>query len=279
MADRGPEQDVARHYGRVDVAAAILDGLRAAGKNLDALTPDDLAPFDQLHSRGKAATLELIELAGLRGGERVLDVGGGLGGSARLLAAEPGCQVVVLDLTEAFCRAGERLTELTGLSDRVTFRHGSALDLPFDDASFDVVWTQHSSMNITDKERLYAEIRRVLRPGGTLALHEIMAGPVQPVLYPVAWAEDPSISFLRPPEEIRALLGNLGFAERAWVDATADTIPWAQQRAVSFANARSGTTPPGLPALLGPVAVQIAQNQARNLAEQRVVVIEAVLTR
>jgi ubiquinone/menaquinone biosynthesis C-methylase UbiE len=127
-------------------------------------------------------------------------VGGGIGGPARTLAAEFGCTVTVLDLTEAYCRLGE----LTGLSDRVSFRHGSAYDMPLGDGGFDVAWTQHSSMNMEDKERLYAEIRRVLRPGGTLVLHEVVAGPVQPVQFPVPWASDPSISFLRAPEEIRA---------------------------------------------------------------------------
>ncbi|CAA9452538.1 MAG: hypothetical protein AVDCRST_MAG80-2450 [uncultured Rubrobacteraceae bacterium] len=148
---------------------------------------------------------------------RVLDVGGGLGGPARNLASEIGCSVEVLDVTEEFCRAGEILTTRTGLGDLVSFRHASALDMPHPDASFDVVWMQHSSMNIADKERLYAEIHRVLRPGGHLALHEIMAGPVTPIHFPVPWARGPEISFLRPPEEVRALITGIGFEESAWM--------------------------------------------------------------
>src|SRR5579859_3943374 len=104
------------------------------------------------------------------------------------------------------CRVGELLTARTRLSDRVSFQQGNALDMPFPGARFDVVWTQHSSMNIADKARLYAEVRRVLRPAGRLAFHEIMAGPVQPIHFPVPWAHEPAISFLRPPEEVRALL-------------------------------------------------------------------------
>ena len=172
--------------------------LRANGKDPAALTIEDLAPIDQLHARGSEATLELARLAGITAGMRVLDVGGGLGGPARTLASAFGCSVEVLDLTEEFCRAGEMLTARTGLADLVCFRQGNALKMPYPGAGFDVAWTQHSSMNIADKERLYAEIQRVLRPGGRLALHEILAGPVSPIHFPVPWARDPDLSHLRP---------------------------------------------------------------------------------
>jgi SAM-dependent methyltransferase len=181
-------QSVGEHYGRAELGASILAALLAAGKVPDALIPEDLAPVDQFHTHGRKATLDLARRAGVTPGMRMLDVGGGLGGPARTLASEFGCTVEVLDLTEEFCRAGALLTRLTGLSDAVSFRHGSALDMPFPDSSFDVAWTQHSSMNIADKERLYGEIHRVLRPGGRLALHEILAGPVSPIHFPVPWA-------------------------------------------------------------------------------------------
>lgn len=276
MSDQGAAPPVSGHYGHTDVEDAILEGLRAAGKDLEALTTDGLAPADQFHTRGKPATIELARLAGLRDGERVLDVGGGVGGPARTLAAEFGCTVTMLDLTEAYCRAGERLTELTGLSDRVSFRRGSAFEMPFDDASYDVVVTQHSSMNMDDKERLYAEIRRVLQPGGALALHEIMAGPVQPVHFPVSWAPDPSISFLCPPEEIRALLRGLGFAEKTWLDTTQQSLDWFRERLAASAG---GPPPLGLHLLLGAAFGEMFRNQVRNLEEQLIAIIEAVFER
>ena len=161
------------HYGGRDLANAILAGLQAAGKDLQALNPNDLAAVDQLHFRGKEVTLQLAQLAGLTSGIRVLDVGGGLGGPARTLASEFNCHVTVLDLTEEYCRVGEMLTGRTGLSARVHFRLGNALAMPFPPESFDIAWTQHSSMNIADKARLYAEIRRVLRSHGRLALSEV----------------------------------------------------------------------------------------------------------
>jgi SAM-dependent methyltransferase len=132
----------------------------------------------------------------------VLDVGSGLCGPARTLASAFGCTVEVLDITEEFCRASEMLTVRTGLSNLLSFRHGSALKMSYPDTGFDVAWTQHSSMNITDQERLYAEIQRVLHPSGGLALHEILARPVSPIHLPVLWAQDPGLSHLRPPEKV-----------------------------------------------------------------------------
>src|SRR5262247_1326765 len=143
------------YRGRDGLEQAILDALVASGKNLDALTVDDLAPADQFHGGGKAATVRLAHLAGLAPGTRVLDVGGGLGGPARTLAVEFGCHVTVIDLTESYVQAATMLTARLGLDHRVTHHIGNALDLPFEPGAFDVVWTQNSGMNIADKERLY----------------------------------------------------------------------------------------------------------------------------
>jgi len=262
------------HYGRHSLGDAILAGLRAAGKDLTRLVPDDLAPVDQFHSRGKEATLELARIAGLEGRMHVLDVGGGVGGPARMLAAELGCRVTVLDLVHEFCRVGEELTARTGLSDRVGFRHGNALDMPFADGTFDVAWTQHSSMNIDDKAGLYREIRRVVQPGGRLALHEIVGGSKAPIHFPVPWARAPSMSFLRPAHEVHALIAATGFAEIAWVDGSAQTLEWFRRQA-----ARAPATPPplGLHLLLGSDFSQMLRNQVRNLEEGRMVLIQAVL--
>lgn len=280
MANRDEETRVTAHYGREHLAHALLEGLRASGKDLASLTTLDLAPGDQFHTRGRDATLELARLAGLAAGTRVLDVGGGIGGPARTLASEFGCQVTVLDLTEAFCQAGQELTERVRLGDRVTFRHGSALDMPFAPASFDTVWTQHSSMNIDDKERLYGEIRRVLRPGARLAIHEIMAGPagVEDLHFPVPWASLPAISFLRPAEGVRALVRSLGFEEQVWVDTTAASLTWFRER-VAAARAAAAPPPVGLHLLLGAEAGRMLENVTRNLEEDRLAIIQAVWTR
>lgn len=277
MSERARPDLIGAHYGQHEVLAAIRAGLAAIGKADGPLTPDDLAPADQFHTRGKFATLELAERAGVSGAAQILDLGGGIGGAARLLAARFGCRVEVLDLTEGYCRAGAYLTERCGLADLVSFRHGSALEPPYDGESFDLVWTQHSSMNIADKERLYAEARRVLRPGGRLAIHEILAGPAGPVHFPVPWASDPAISFLRPPEAIRALIGAAGFRELIWHDETAEATRWFEERVPAAAS--PSPAPFGLHLLLGQGAPAMFRNLLRNLQEGRVVVVQAVFER
>lgn len=268
---------VDEHYGRGNLTERILEALRDAGKDTGALDAADLSSIDHFHTGGRRATLDLAHLAGITSGMRVLDAGGGLGGPARVLASEFGCRVEVLDITEEFCRAGEMLTERTGLSDLVSFRHGSALEMPYPDASFEFVWTQHSSMNIADKEQLYREIHRVLRPGGRLAMHEIMAGPNSPVHFPVPWACKPEISHLLPPEEVRSLLAAIGFKELAWVDETASAAEWFQRR--SRAKPSEGSLPPGLTLLMGPDSGEMFQNQVRNLRENRITLIQSVFER
>ena len=257
------------HYGQPGLAVAILAALRAAGLDADALTPDALAPLDHFHTGGLAATLALRRLAALSPGSRVLDVGGGIGGPARTLAREADCHVTVLDLTEAFCRVGAMLTARTGLTGRVTFGHGSALDLPFADGSFDAVWMQNAGMNIADKGRLFAEVARVLRPGGRVALQEVTAGPVQPPHYPVPWARDASLSYLLPAADLRALLAAAGFREVAWQEAApAPPAPGA------------GGLVPLLAVLWGEAAwQQMSANARRNEVEGRTRLIWAVAER
>ncbi|MCA1666462.1 MAG: methyltransferase domain-containing protein [Thermomicrobia bacterium] len=265
------------HYTDGDLGEKILGALRATGKDPDALTMDDLTPVDQFHLGGKPATLALIERAGLRPGMRVLDVGGGLGGPARTLATAANCTVTVLDLSAEFCQVGRMLTARVGMSDRVTFQHGSALAMPFADGEFDAVWTQHATMNIADKGRLYAEISRVLRPGGRLAMHDAMAGPVQPIYFPVPWARDPTISFLCSSAAVRALLVGIGFREIEWVDER-EKIVAILRRQVSIL-ALNGPPPLGMQLLIGTQFPEILGNVARNLEEDRLTIIQAVFER
>jgi MPBQ/MSBQ methyltransferase len=271
MDDASHIEAINDYWGRDGLGQAILDVLAASGKNLNALTIDDLAPLDQFHGGGKAATVRLARLAGLQPGMRVLDVGGGLGGPARTLAAEFGCHVTVVDLTESYVRAAEALTTRLGLDDRVAHHVGHALELPFDDGTFDVVWTQNSGMNIAAKERLYVGFHRVLRPGGLLALQEPMAGPMQPPIFPVMWACDATTSFLRLPEEMRALIEAAGFRARAWEDVTTEI-------AGSGANAVSPTH--SIQSLvMGDALAAISLTGRRNRDEGRIVMVQAVFDR
>jgi SAM-dependent methyltransferase len=266
-----PPSVIEQHYSRSGLTERILATLRDAGFDVAAVSYKDLAPLDQFHTRGRDATVELARLAGLASGTRVLDVGCGIGGPARLLAAEFGCHVTGIDLTAEFCEAATRLTELAGLSERVQFRRASALDLPFADAAFEAAWTQHVSMNISDKDRMYTEIHRVLKPGGRVAIYDVAAGLNGSIHFPVPWATGQSASFLLPPEEMQRKMEAAGLEIVYWNDATAEATEWFQ--------ARQGQAPPklGLHLLMGQEWPTMIANQARNLAENRVAMVKAVL--
>jgi MPBQ/MSBQ methyltransferase len=270
MTDASQVRAANAYWGRDDLGQSILDALAVSGKDLDALTIDDLAPLDQFHGGGKAATQRLARLAELEPGTKVLDVGGGIGGPARTLVVEFGCQVTLVDPTESYVRASETLTERLGLTDRLTHRIGSALDLPVEDGSFDAVWTQNSGMNIQDKARLYAEFHRVLRPGGRLAIQEPTAGPVQPVIFPVMWARDATSSFLLGPDELRALIEATGFRVRAWDELPAATTTAAAASVPAYTIQRI---------VMGDTLDAINQAGRRNTEERRLVSVQAVFDR
>ena len=277
MARKGAIEQVGAHYSVDDLEPSILNGLEKAGADLDTLTAEDLAPVDHFHIGGLDATLDLLRLAELEPGSEVLDVGGGLGGPARVLATRVEAKVTVLDATMDYCRIGERLTSLVGLNDRVVFRHGDGCDMPYGEETFDVVWMQHANMNIEDKGALFREMHRVLRPGGRVALHEVMGGPAEPVLFPVPWAGREKISFLRSQEEMRDLVAATGFKEMIWNDVTDSARAFWRKRLAPMAE--DGPPPLGTHLLMGTDALQKAQNGVRNLEEKRITIVQAVLER
>lgn len=204
------------YWSRPQLSARLLEAVTTLGLDLHTATPEAMAPLDQFHGGAQAATRALAQQAGLTAGMRVLDVGGGFGGPARMLAVECGVQVTVCDLTPEYLEAGTMITAHMGLQALVTFQHGNALDLPFPDGSFDVVWTQNSGMQIADKAQLYRGFHRVLRAGGRLAQLEPVLGRGEPPYLPLMWATTPEQSQLLTAEALHAVITGAGFVERAW---------------------------------------------------------------
>jgi ubiquinone/menaquinone biosynthesis C-methylase UbiE len=200
----------------------------------------------------------------------VLDVGSGVGGPARFLAATYGCRVTGLDLSESFVDTARYLTERTGQSGQVSFETGSALELPFGDGCFDVVLLQHVAMNIADRARLYCEIRRVLRSGGRFGTFDVVLISGEPQ-YPLPWARTPATSYLLTAAATREVIEPAGFHTLVWQDDTEAAKAW-------FAQLRASGPPPSpnLGVVMGPDFVQLAANLGRNLMEGRLGILTAV---
>ncbi len=258
------------HYRATGLTERLKSALTALGPEDRRLTPQQLGALDQFHTRGLAATAELAKLAGITADMSVLDVGSGVGGPARFLAATYGCRVMGVDLSEPFVDAARYLTERTGQSGQVTFQTANAVELPFDDGRFDVVLLQHVAMNISDRARLYREIRRVLKSGARLATFDVVSSGGEPH-YPLPWARASATSFLLTAAATRQAIEPAGFRTLAWQDDTETAKAWiAKLRA-------SGPPPsPNLGVVMGPDFAQLSANLGRSLMEGRLGVLTAV---
>lgn len=265
------------YYSPNDLYNKIIEGLNKLGTDLANVTLDDLQPVDEFHIRGDAATKELIKLSGFTPDMHILDVGCGIGGSTRRLSSEVGCRVTGIDLSDQYIDAAERLTALLNMEGRVKFQACSALELPFDDNSFDGVWSLQMNMNVEDKLSWLKETYRVIKPGGQAVLYEVCGGENTPQYFPVPWAQDSSMSYLVPLNRFRDLIISAGFEIMIWEDKT----DLARQ---AFAAVPEPSGEPKLPALgvymlVGEDISTKAYNLRRNLDEDRVSLIETVVTK
>jgi sarcosine/dimethylglycine N-methyltransferase len=268
MTDR--LDDVRDHYQAAGLTERLKGALAALGHGDQRLTPEQLSALDQFHTRGLAATAELAELARIAAGMSVLDIGAGVGGPARFLAATYGCEVKGVDLSESFVEAARYLTQRTGQSGDVSFETASALALPFDDGGFDIAFLQHVAMNIADRARLYREIRRALKSDGRFATFDVVSIGDEPH-YPLPWARTAATSFLLTAAATREVIEAAGFRTLEWRNDTEAAKAW-------FAQLRASGPPPSLNlgVVMGPDFATLAANLGRNLMEGRLGVLTAV---
>ena len=261
-----------RHYARAGLAARVLAALGAPDRPS---TRVDLAPLDQFHVGGIPASRKLATLAAPHAGERVLDIGCGLGGGpARLPADEFSLAVTAIDLMEDYCRIAAALARRTGLDGAMAVCAARALALPFRPQSFTLAWIEHVAMNIADRPALYREIARVLAPGGRLAIWDVVATTSDGALHlPVPWARTMATSHLATAEAMAVALRSAGLVERASEDGGADALGWLD-RAL-------GAAPPGvgLRDVMGDDFADMLANLRRNLAERRIGFLRAVWAR
>lgn len=260
----GIEQAVARHYAHGSLEQTIMDALAAAGKDLTRLTPRDLAPVDEFHVGGRQATVAFAQQFGLRPGMRLLDIGCGLGGAARYFAHEQGCRVNGIDLSAEYVNVANALAARVGLDETVVCEQGSALALPFEPGGFDAAYMLHVGMNIEDKAKLFAEVRRVLAPSGLLGIYDVMRLAEGELSFPVPWASGPESSFVADAATYRRLLAAAGFeviAERNRRDFALEVF--AQMRA---RGAAAGPAPLGLHIVMGASAGQKVKNMIGDIS-------------
>ena len=207
------------HYSAHDIESRILAAIRAAGMNPDQrIPPEELGALDHFHTGGLRATRELMKVANIGPDDAVLDIGAGLAGSARLLASTIGCQIDCIEMSPDYCIGARLLNRITGLENQIRVHEGSALEMPFPDDSFGVAWMQNVGMNIADKQSLYREIARVLKPRGRFVFQEMAAGKVATTHFPLPWASDPADSFLVSADEMQTVLGQCGFVTELFED-------------------------------------------------------------
>ena len=262
MAER--TADVQAHWTRPGVLARIDAALAELGQDPQILTPDILATVEHLHSGGLATTREQAKRIAVTEDSRILDVGCGIGGPARYLAHRYRCRVNGIDLTPELIETGRVLTERCKLADRVVLQVGNALDLPYPDQTFDVVWCQNVSMNIADKAGLLAGFYRVLKPRGLFTSTEYSVGPGGDILFPVPWAYDASINFLESADVMRAQYHTAGFRILEWINYSNKAIEHYESML---------SAPPKLTSRLifGDGAPERQRNSQRNLIEGRTI--------
>ncbi|ANT63736.1 hypothetical protein AYJ57_25015 (plasmid) [Salipiger sp. CCB-MM3] len=254
---------VSDHYQTGHLLKRISDACTA----LDLAPPmsrDALAPVDEFHIGGRLATTPFVQALNLSPDSRVVDLGCGLGGPARFVAATTGAHVTGIDLTAEFVETGRALTEWTGLSDRVHLIEGSILDLPLDAGSVDAAYMIHVGMNIADKVGLARETKRVLKPGGVFAIYDVMQVGEGTMDYPTPWASSAAQSALASPETYEAALKTVGFEVTDRIDRT----EFAKQffADLAAAQARAGGPPPlGLHLVMGDDTALKVQHMVRNI--------------
>ena len=265
--------EISAHYSHGDLLARLNVALAEDGVDPARPTIEALAPYDQFHGRGLEATEEIAALLTVAPTDHLLDIGSGIGGPARYFARRFGCRVSGIDLTAEFCALARHLSGLLGLQEKVRFEHGDALAMPFADAAFEGAYSMNVSMNIADKDALYREIRRVLKPGGWLVLSELAQGPGGPLEYPTPWAADARSSFLATPQQTRQGLEATGFEILRLRDATAQVKDYGAR---SRAAVERGDRPlhRAVQLIHGETAPQAMKNSARGVLEARIIPLE-----
>lgn len=268
-------EKISGHYGHGNLLAAIEAGLEAQGIEAKNASVEDLGPVDEFHIGGRIASAHFLDQLGIKPSHSILDVGCGLGGSARFAAKTYGARIVGLDLTPEYVETGQVLCDWVGLSDRIELHLGSVLSLPFDAARFDGAFMMHVGMNIQDKQALIAQVSRVLKPGAKFGIYDIMKTNDEDLMYPVPWATTTETSWLAGPEDYRAAFEDNGFSVIEENNRRAFALDFFKKMKVA-SDAAKGPPPLGLHVLMQQSTAEKIPNMVANLAANRISPIEMI---
>jgi ubiquinone/menaquinone biosynthesis C-methylase UbiE len=268
---------VVEHYSPHGLVKMLQSALAQSGLQNSIVPVEKLAMLDQFHVLGFQATVELAALCNISPQTKVLDIGSGLGGASRYLAKNFGCHVTGIDLSPEFVEASRYLTRRTGLEANAKFEVADAINMPFENETFDLAWTQHVAMNIEDRSALYAEIRRILKPDGRLAIFDIVKGKNDEIVFPMPWAATKATSFLLGFEEMQKVLLEAHFEIIHWKDKTAEALEWMQQQNAQM-NQQTSLPSLSLPAIMGKEFMKAGANMVSALKEGRAGLVQAIVS-
>jgi ubiquinone/menaquinone biosynthesis C-methylase UbiE len=272
------QETIANHYSSGTLWERLSASLISDGVDPEHPSMQTLAPYDHFHGRGLEATNALAAQLSVAQSDHILDVGSGIGGPARFFADKFGCQVSGVDLTQEFCDVAIGLNKLLHLDSRITIEQGDALAMPFAQCSFDGAYSMNVAMNIEDKAALYAELYRVLKPGGWLVLSEIARGDDGVLEYPTPWAKSAASSFLASPTQTRVGLEDNGFSVQRLDDTRAESAAYGARSRELVAR---GEKPlhRAVALIHGGIARTAAANSARGVEQGVIIPIEVYCTR
>ncbi|MCK0126253.1 class I SAM-dependent methyltransferase [Gelidibacter sp. F2691] len=271
------EHTVAAHYTHGALAETISQGLANAAEKTGGHPVDLLAAVDEFHMGGRIATQALADALALSEQHHVLDIGCGLGGTARHFATSFGCKVSGIDLTPEYVDVGNQLNTQLDLDKKINLTRASATNLPFDDASFDRACMLHVGMNIADKNAVVREAARVIKADGSFAIYDVMRTGADPIAFPVAWADDDTTSFVEPIEAYTSELENAGFEI---VDITnRSELALKVFNKIKTILAENGPPPLGLHIVMGANAKQKLSNMFTNVDQGIVAPVQVIARR
>jgi ubiquinone/menaquinone biosynthesis C-methylase UbiE len=270
------DKAVSATYAHGNLYAAIEAAIIESGKTIDNITIEDLAPVDEFHIGGRAASERFLSQLKLDKNQSVLDIGCGLGGAARFVAHKYGCQVSGIDLTHEYVETGNALCKWVNLDRQISLQQGSALLMPFKDAQFDAAYMMHVGMNIEEKLSLFSELFRVLRTGAYLGIYDVMQQDPGNIAFPVPWAREMSTSYLATPERYKQALNDAGFTIIQETNRRNYAIEFFEKLSAAT-QARGGPPPLGLHTLMqGSTAAKIA-NMVQNIGNNYIAPVEIIV--